>query len=89
MSQWKDTKSYKTTRAPQYHTAHNIFVHPKIEDDKKGEKERNITGKEKKRKNRGKKDETKIIMHALRAQAESRGDKVAVCWYDQFYDMSS
>ena len=26
--------------------------------------------------------------HALRAQAESRGDKVAVCWYDQFYDMS-
>ena len=27
-------------------------------------------------------------MHALRAQAEPRGDKVAVCWYDQSYDMS-
>ena len=29
-------------------------------------------------------------MHALREQAESGGDKVAVCWwYGQFYDVSS
>ena len=27
--------------------------------------------------------------HSLRAQAESRRDKLAVCWYDQSYDMSS
>ena len=27
--------------------------------------------------------------HAFRAQAESRGDKVDVCWYDQSYDMTS
>ena len=26
---------------------------------------------------------------ALRAQAESREGKVAACWYDQSYDMSS
>ena len=26
-------------------------------------------------------------MHALRTQAESRVNKVAVCWYDQSYDM--
>ena len=43
----------------------------------------------KKIKERKKKTEPKVIVHALRAQAESRGDKVAVCWHDQSYDMSS
>ena len=42
----------------------------------------------KKIKERKKKTEPKVIVHALRAQAESRGDKVAVCWHDQSYDMS-
>ena len=41
------------------------------------------------RKERKKKNETKIIMHALSAQAKYRGDKVAVCWCDQSSDMSS
>ena len=40
------------------------------------------------RKGRKKRTKQKIIMHALKAQAESRGDKVAVWWYDQSYDMS-
>ena len=52
-------KKYKTTRAPQYHTAHNIFVHPKIEDDKKGEKERNIQGKKRREKTGEKKTKPK------------------------------
>ena len=43
--------------------------------------------KEKKRKER-KEKRNKNFMHARRAQAESRGDKVAVCWYNQSYDMS-
>ena len=48
--------------------------------------------KKKERKEReemnGKKTETKIFMHARRAQAESHGDTVAVCWHNQSYDMS-
>ena len=32
--------------------------------------------------------ERKRRKQALRAQAESLGDKVAVCWYDQFCDVS-
>ena len=43
---------------------------------------------EMKRKERKEKTKLKIIMHALRAQAELREDKVAVCWYDQSCDMS-
>ena len=36
------------------------------------------------------KNETKTNMHALREQAESGGDKVAVCWwYGRTYDVSS
>ena len=33
-----------------------------------------------KKENKGKKMKTKTNMHALREQAESEGDKVAVCW---------
>ena len=55
-------------------------VHPKKKMPKKGKKARKR--KEKKRNRNNNK-------HALRAQAESRGDKVAVCWYDQSCDMSS
>ena len=44
---------------------------------------------EMKRKERKEKTKLKIIMHALRAQAESRGDMVAVCWYDLSYYMST
>ena len=45
---------------------------------KRNENTQNIwNGKERKRRKQ-----------ALRAQAESLGDKVAVCWYDQFCDVS-
>ena len=44
--------------------------------------------KEKKKRKERKKNETKNFMHAGRAQAESRGYKVAVCWHNQSYDMS-
>ena len=53
---------------------------------KKGKKEGNRKKKEKKE-NAVKK---KVKQIALRAQAKSRGDKVAVSWHDQsYYDMSS
>ena len=34
-------------------------------------------------------NEKKASTRSLRAQAESRGDKFAVCWYGQSHDMSS
>ena len=48
----------------------------------KEETERNGRGKEKKIKKGEKKTKTKLSC-MRRAQAESRGDKVTVCWYDQ------
>ena len=64
-----------------------MYVHPK--KITKGVKERNRKRKERKKmKTKTKKNETQT-KHALRAQAESQGDKVAACWYDQSYDMSS
>ena len=50
------------------------------------------TPEKKKRKNkntRKEKKERKRSKQALRAQAESVGGKVAVCWYDQSCDVSS
>ena len=35
------------------------------------------------------KQKHKTSWYALREQAKSRGDKVAVCWYGQSYDVSS
>ena len=52
---------------------------------KKGEK-----GHKRKKENKTKerkKERNKNFVHARRAQAESRGDKVAVCWHNQSYDM--
>ena len=55
------------------------------ERTKKGKQE--ISGKKKGGKEQKRtENETK---HALRAQAEPRGDKVVVSWFDQSYDMSS
>ena len=52
-----------------------------------------VKRKETERKEKKRKEEKKRKMnpnkHALRAQAESRGDKVAACWYDQSYEVSS
>ena len=56
----------------------------KINRTKRGKKESNRKGKNTcffKRFN--------FFLNALRAQAEFRGDKVAVCWYDQSDDTSS
>ena len=58
----------------------------KTEAGLKGAKEER-SREEMRRKERKKKNETKIIMHALRAQAEYLGDKVAVCWCDQSCDV--
>ena len=78
----------------------HIYLHPKRRtkkdyscSKKEGQKRAKARVKnERKRQemkvNEGKKNKTSILMHALRAQAESRGDKVAVCWYDQSHDMS-
>ena len=63
-----------------------IHIIQRSKRSKKGTKQERNRGDEKKRKER--KNETKIIMHALRAPSESRGDKVDVCWYDQSHDMS-
>ena len=45
--------------------------------------------KQKGRKIKEKERDRKQNEHALRAQAVSRRDRVAVCWYDNSYDMSS
>ena len=74
-------KTYIPGRYPWYQV--HTYIHPK-KTKKKGKKERN--GEDKKRKGRKVTRNKKL---ALRAQAESRGDKVAVCCYDQSYDMSS
>ena len=64
-----------------------MYVHPK--KITKGVKERNRKRKERKKmKTKTKKNETQT-KHALRVQAESRGDKSAVYLYEQSYDMSS
>ena len=58
------------------------MVHPK-KKTKKGEKELNT------KENKMNENETIYLIkgqHALKAQAESPGDKVAYCWYDQRYD---
>ena len=60
------------------------YVHPKKLKYGLKRKETELKRKEKKKKT--KRNQNK---HALRAQAESLGDTVAVCWYDQSYDMSS
>ena len=51
---------------------------------RKGKKDRK---KRKKKEKKRKKEKRSQNQHALRAQAESRVDKVAVCLYDQSYDM--
>ena len=68
------------TKSYQEHS-HGMCVHPKKRRLKKDENKRN----------RKETKETKMKQkrRCTRAQAESRGDKVAVCWYDQSYDMSS
>ena len=55
------------------------------------EKAKNTTEEKEKKRHRkqGKWWKEKRSKHALRAQAESLGDKVAVCWYDQSSDVSS
>ena len=52
---------------------------------KKGKK-----GQQKKKKERAERKENrnKNFMHARMAPAKSRGDAVAVCWYNQSYDVS-
>ena len=55
---------------------------------KKGKKGQIRAKKEKRKEKKGKKSETKNFIHTRRAQAESRGDKVAVCWHNQSHDMS-
>ena len=44
---------------------------------------------ENKKENKENKEKRHKNKYALSAQAESRGDKVGVCWYDQCEDMSS
>ena len=58
----------------------------------KEEKEKKNTEKERKRKDTETKEtkrKKKRSKHVLRAQVESLGDKVAVCWHDQSCDVSS
>ena len=55
------------------------------ETEKEGKKRQKK--KEKKKEKKRKKEKRSQNQHALRAQAESRVDKVAVCLYDQSYDM--
>ena len=55
--------------------------------EKKGKKGK--YGQKRKKEKKGKKNEAKNFIQTRRAQAESRGDKVAVCWHNQSsYDMS-
>ena len=68
--------------ARNYYKEYQVVLIPGIKKDKRQGK------KEKERKEM--KNETKTNMHALREQAESGGDTVAVCWwYGQSYDVSS
>ena len=62
------------------------YVHPKKDDINNGKLGRNTKENKKEKEQKGKKGEAEN-KHARRAQAESRGDKVAVCWYDQSYDV--
>ena len=65
------------------------IIYSKGKKGKKGATKRKKNREVMRRKERKEQNETKIIMHALRAQAESRGDMVAVCWYDLSYYMST
>ena len=58
----------------------------KREENERKTKENETKTKENERKRKKTKTKTNF---ALRAQAESGGDNVAVCWYDQPYDLSS
>ena len=48
--------------------------------EKKGKKGK--YGQKRKKEKKGKKNEAKNFIQTRRAQAESRGDKVVICWYD-------
>ena len=55
---------------------------------RKKEKEKEKTRRRKRKGNTQKRreiKERKRSKQALRAQAESLGDKIGVCWYDQYY----
>ena len=58
-------------------------------DEKEKEKTRKKERKREDTENNENKIKKKRSKHALRAQAESLGDKIAVCWYDPCCDVSS
>ena len=65
-----------------------VLVHPQKKKKMKQKNTKKGKGKERHRKE-GNEKKSKRSKNALKAQAESLGGKVAVCWYDQSCDDQS